>query len=317
MFERKIMQYVIAALYKFVRLGDYAEMKKPLLEKMRELNIKGTFILAAEGINGTVSGTRESIDSILNYLKSDERLSDLEHKESYSDSQAFYRTKVKLKKEIVTLGVEDLDPVKDAGTYLTPDKWNEILNDPELILVDTRNEYEVKIGSFEGAVTPDIKSFRELPVWIDRHLDPSKHKKVAMFCTGGIRCEKSTALLRKKGFENVYHLRGGILKYLEEIETVNSKWQGECFVFDQRVSVDHDLSKGAHDQCYACRMPINDEDKKSDKYIPGVSCPHCYDKLSDEQKIRFAERARQMRLARLRGEEHIYDGNSVVPQKSF
>jgi UPF0176 protein len=234
------------------------------------------------------------------------------HKEAYSDAHAFYRTKVKLKKEIVTLGVEGLDPVKDAGTYLTPDKWNEVLSDPELVLIDTRNGYEVNIGTFDGAINPEIKSFREFPQWVDENLDPQKHKKVAMFCTGGIRCEKSTALLRKKGFENVYHLRGGILKYLEETESADSKWLGECFVFDQRISVDHDLNQGHYDQCYACRMPLNEDDKKSEQYMPGIACPNCYDKLTEDQKMRFSERAKQMKLAKMRGEDHIYDGRAKL-----
>ncbi len=303
------MNYVLAAMYKFVRLDDYEEKREPLLNKMRELDVKGTLLLAKEGINGTVCGTREGIDELLKYLKSDERLAALTHKESYSDQHEFYRTKVKLKKEIVTMGVEDIDPNQHAGTYLPPEEWNELLNDPEVVLIDTRNDYEVKIGSFEGAVNPDIKTFRDFPEWIDKNLDPGKHKKVAMFCTGGIRCEKSTSLLNKKGFENVFHLQGGILKYFEEIDNEKSKWDGECFVFDQRVSVDQNLDKGKYDQCYACRMPIDEEEMKSEKYVPGISCPHCYDKVSSTQKERYKERAKQIQLAKKRNLKHIYDGN--------
>ena len=305
------MKYVVAALYKFTRLENFEKLREPLLEKMRSLDVKGTLLLAAEGINGTISGTRENINEILDYLKSDRSLSDLKHKQSYSNEHPFYRAKVKLKKEIVTLGIKGIDPLKHAGTYLPPDKWNELLNDPEIVLIDTRNDYEVKIGSFKGAINPGIKSFRELPGWVNKNLDPAKHKKIAMFCTGGIRCEKSTSLLNKMGFENVYHLQEGILKYFEETDEKNSKWQGECFVFDQRVSVDQNLNKGKYDQCYACRMPVNETDKNSDKYIQGISCPHCYNKSTEEGKERFSERAKQMCLAKIRGIEHMYDGNLI------
>lgn len=306
------MKYIIAALYKFARLDDYKKMREPLLKKMRNFDIKGTLLLASEGINGTISGTRKNIDTILDYLESDERLAGLQHKEYYSDEHAFYRTKVKLKKEIVTMGVEDIDPTKHAGTYLSPEKWNQLLNEPDVILIDTRNHYEVKIGSFKGAVNPEIKSFRDFPEWIDKNLDSTKHKKVAMFCTGGIRCEKSTSLLNKKGFEDVFHLQGGVLKYFEEIDNEKSKWNGECFVFDQRVSVDQNLNQGEYDQCYACRMPISEDEKTSEFYEPGVSCPHCYNTNTDERKERFYERAKQIRLAKERGEQHIYDGLTKV-----
>ena len=307
--ERNKMKYVVAALYKFTCLENFEKLREPLLEKMRTLDVKGTLLLAPEGINGTISGSRENIDAILGYLKSYERLSDLKHKESYADEHPFYRAKVKLKKEIVTLGVEGIDPIKHAGTYLKPNEWNKLLNDPEVVLIDTRNDYEVKIGTFKGAVNPGIKSFRQLPEWVNKNLDSSKHKKVAMFCTGGIRCEKSTSLLNKMGFENVYHLQEGILKYFEETDEKSSMWQGECFVFDQRVSVNQNLNKGSYDQCYACRMPLSDEDKKSDKYVKGVSCPHCFDESTKENKERFSERAKQMRLAKERGDKHMYDGH--------
>lgn len=305
------MKYVIAAMYKFIKLDDYEKMREPLLNKMLELNVKGTLLLANEGINGTVSGTRYSIDKLLEFLKTDKRLNDIEHKESYADEHAFYRTKVKLKNEIVTMGVEDIDPDKEAGTYLNPAEWNKLLDDPEVILIDTRNEYEVKVGSFNGAVNPELKSFREFPKWISENLDKGKHKKVAMFCTGGIRCEKSTSYLNKLGFDKVYHLKGGILKYFEEIRKSESKWEGECFVFDQRVSVDQDLKKGKYDQCYACRMPITEEEKKSDKYEFGVSCHHCYGKQTEKQKSGFTERAKQLRLAREKDIMYIFDGKAV------
>lgn len=299
------MNYVIAALYKFVKLENYVDLKTPLLEKMKSLDVKGTLLLAREGINGTISGTKNSIDSILDYLKSDPRLKDISHKESYTNEHAFYRTKVKLKKEIVTLGIENIDPTTQAGNYVAPEKWNELISDPDVILLDTRNDYEIKIGTFEGAINPNIKSFKEFPEWVKKNLDPKRNKKVAMFCTGGIRCEKSTSLLNQYGFENVYHLEGGILKYFENIQTSKSKWNGECFVFDQRVSVNQELQKGNYDQCYGCRMPLTEEDKKSDQYIPGVSCHHCYSKTSNIQKVRFNERSKQVKIAKKRGEKHL------------
>ncbi|WP_278355942.1 rhodanese-related sulfurtransferase, partial [Idiomarina abyssalis] len=264
--------------------------------------------LAREGINGTICGTREGIDNVLDYLRSDERFADIEHKESPSDGQAFYRTKVKLKKEIVTLGVDWVDPKSSVGTYVDPDKWNDLIADPEVLVIDTRNEYEYAVGTFEGAVNPKTDTFREFPDYVKEHLNPEKHKKVAMFCTGGIRCEKSTAYLKEQGFDEVYHLKGGILKYLEMMPEEKSSWNGECFVFDQRVTVKHGLEPGEYDQCYACRMPITKEEMQSEHYQKGVSCPHCFDKTTAEQKERFAERERQIQLAKARGEKHIRDG---------
>lgn len=300
--------YICAALYKFVELNDYKELREPLYQTLIANDVKGTLLLAREGINGTICGTREAIDNVLNYLRSDERFADIEHKESPSDEQAFYRTKVKLKKEIVTLGVDWVDPKSSAGTYVTPEKWNDLIADPEVLVIDTRNEYEYAVGTFEGAINPKTDTFREFPEYVKQHLDPEKHKKVAMFCTGGIRCEKSTAYLKEQGFDEVYHLEGGILKYLEMMPEDNSRWNGECFVFDQRVTVKHGLEQGEYDQCYACRMPITAEEMQSEHYQKGVSCPHCYDQTSAEQKERFAERERQIQLAKARGEKHIRDG---------
>ncbi|PWW38380.1 UPF0176 protein [Idiomarina loihiensis] len=300
--------YICAALYKFVELNDYKELREPLYQTLIANDVKGTLLLAREGINGTICGTREAIDNVLNYLRSDERFADIEHKESPSDEQAFYRTKVKLKKEIVTLGVDWVDPKSSAGTYVDPEKWNDLIADPEVLVIDTRNEYEYAVGTFEGAINPKTDTFREFPEYVKQHLDPEKHKKVAMFCTGGIRCEKSTAYLKEQGFDEVYHLKGGILKYLEMMPEDNSRWNGECFVFDQRVTVKHGLEQGEYDQCYACRMPITAEEMQSEHYQKGVSCPHCYDKTSTEQKERFAERERQIQLAKVRGEKHIRDG---------
>ena len=217
----------------------------------------------------------------------------------------FYRTKVKLKKEIVTMGVEGIDPREVVGTYVKPTDWNALISDPEVVLVDTRNDYEVQIGTFEGALNPNTETFREFPEYVANNLDPEKNKKVAMFCTGGIRCEKSTAYLKEQGFEEVYHLEGGILKYLEEVPEQETMWQGECFVFDNRVAVNHSLEKGQYDQCHACRMPITEQEMQSEQYEKGISCPHCFDKVTDEQRARFAERQRQVELAKERGEDHI------------
>lgn len=298
-------QIVVAALYKFVALPDYQELREPLIAECQEAGIKGTLLLAAEGINGTVAGTREGIDRVLNYLKADERLKDLSHKESFDDTMPFYRMKVKLKKEIVTMGVEGIDPRQVVGTYVAPKDWNALISDPDVVVVDTRNDYEYELGSFENALNPNTKSFREFPQYVADNMDPKRQKKVAMFCTGGIRCEKSTAYMKEQGFEEVYHLHGGILQYLEDVPAEESLWNGECYVFDNRVSVDHDLQPGTYDLCHGCREPINDEHKASEKYIEGVSCPRCYDRQTPEQRARFEERQKQMELARTRNEVHI------------
>ncbi len=296
---------VICALYKFVRLDNHVELRQPLFDFLTEHGIRGTLLLASEGINGTVAGSRKAIDALLQRLKSDPRLADLDYKESFDAHNPFYRTKVRLKKEIVTMGVEGIDPLHSVGTYIAPGDWNELINDPDTVLIDTRNDYEVGIGTFKNAINPNTGSFREFPEYVENNLDPSRHKKVAMFCTGGIRCEKSTAYLKALGFENVYHLKGGILKYLEDVPAEESMWEGECFVFDNRVSVRHGLEKGEFDQCHACRMPITEEDKQSEYYEQGVSCPHCHARYTEERKARFMERERQIKLARERGEEHI------------
>ncbi|MZR61677.1 rhodanese-related sulfurtransferase [Alcanivorax sp. DP30] len=302
--EERADSIVVAALYKFVRLEDFEALRQPLLALMMDSDVRGTLLLANEGINGTISGPRAGINTVLEWLRSDPRLADLEHKESFHDEHPFLRTKVKLKKEIVTMGVEGIDPNRTVGTYLTPQEWNEVISDPETILIDTRNDYEVEVGTFKGAINPHTQTFREFPDYVKETLDPAKHKKVAMFCTGGIRCEKSTAYLKEQGFEEVYHLKGGILKYLEETPKENSLWEGECFVFDERVTVDHDLNPGEYDQCHACRRPISEEDQQSELFQLGVSCPHCYDESSPEQKARFAERQKQIELARARGQAH-------------
>ena len=297
-------QIVVAALYKFVSLPDYVALREPLLNAMLENGIKGTLLLAEEGINGTVSGSRAGIGALFAWFRLDSRLADVDHKESYCAEQPFYRTKVKLKKEIVTLGVPGVDPNKSVGTYVEPGDWNALLDDPEVLLIDTRNDYEVAIGTFEGAIDPQTKSFREFPEYVRKHYDPAKHKKVAMFCTGGIRCEKASSFMLGEGFEAVYHLKGGILKYLEEVPEAKSKWQGDCFVFDNRVTVRHDLSEGDYDQCHACRSPISEEDRQSDHYTPGVSCPHCWDSLPEKTRAGARERQKQIELARARNAPH-------------
>ncbi|MBL6696057.1 MAG: rhodanese-related sulfurtransferase [Luminiphilus sp.] len=301
---------VVAALYRFAALPDFVALKDPLYQLMIEHEVRGTLLLAKEGINGTIAGSRQGIDRILDWLKSDPRFANLEAKESYVDTPPFYRTKVKLKKEIVTMGVEGIDPKDIVGTYVEPADWNALIADPEVLVLDTRNKYEVDIGSFENAINPETDSFRELPAYVEKHLDPVKHKKVAMFCTGGIRCEKSTAFLKRQGFNEVYHLKGGILKYLEEVPETESKWRGECFVFDNRVTVNHQLEKGQYDQCHACRRPITEDDKQSPHYKKGVSCHHCYQSHSVQQRQRYQERERQIELAKRRGEAHM--GHSVA-----
>ena len=298
-------QITVCALYKFVKLANFEQLKSPLLSFMEAHEVKGTLLLADEGINGTIAGSAESIEKVLNYLKEDPRLAELSYKCSYHQENPFQRTKVKLKKEIVTMGVEGIDPRQVVGTYVKPKDWNTLISDPEVLLVDTRNDYEVEIGTFKNAVNPNTENFREFPDYVKNNLDKTKHKKVAMFCTGGIRCEKSTAYMKEQGFEEVYHLEGGILKYLEEVPSDETMWQGECFVFDGRVAVNHDLEKGSYDQCFACRYPITEEEKQSELYIKGVSCPKCHDKMTPEQKARFAERQRQMELAKARGDQHI------------
>jgi UPF0176 protein len=296
---------VVTALYHFVRLENFQALRQPLLDVMLANEVKGTLLLANEGINGTIAGSRTGIDAVLNWIRQDQRLAGVDSKESYTDEMPFYRSKVKLKKEIVTMGIEGIDPKEVVGTYVDPKDWNALISDPDVVLVDTRNDYEYNIGSFKNAINPNTETFREFPEYVKQNLNPEKHKKVAMFCTGGIRCEKSTAYLKEQGFDEVYHLKGGILKYLENVPKEDTLWQGECFVFDNRVAVNHDLEKGQYDQCYACRYPITEADKLSPHYEQGVSCHHCYDQTTAEQRAQFAEREKQMQLAKARGEDHI------------
>jgi UPF0176 protein len=306
-------RYLTAALYKFVDLPDYARIQPRLLAECEAHRIKGTLLLAREGINGTIAGMPPDVHAVLQWLRSDPRLSDLEHKEAWASEVPFHRMKVRLKAEIVTMHVPGLDPTRTVGQYVTPQDWNALISEPDVVLVDTRNDYEVAIGTFRGALDPGTRSFSELPAWVQAQSAPGmalapangRKPKVAMFCTGGIRCEKSTAYLRSQGFEEVYHLQGGILKYLETVPPEQSLWQGECFVFDERVSVGHGLREGDLDLCRSCRHPIGDMEKASDKYEEGISCPHCHEGLTEARKRGFAERQRQVALARERQQPHI------------
>ncbi|WP_341525965.1 rhodanese-related sulfurtransferase [Nostoc sp. UHCC 0302] len=287
---------VVAALYKFVKLPDFAEKRDSLLSYCQMQGVKGTILLAAEGINGTIAGSRQAVDSVLSFLRSDPRLADLEHKESYADTPPFERMKVRLKQEIVTLGLPEIDPNEQVGTYVSPQEWNDLINDPEVTVIDTRNDYEVNIGTFKGAENPQTDSFREFPDYVRHNLDANKHKKVALFCTGGIRCEKASSYMLAQGFAEVYHLKGGILKYLEEVPAAESLWQGECFVFDERVAVSHGLEEGSYELCLCCGHPISEEDKASPKYEEGISCEYCFDSLTEEKRVRQQEKWRQIQL---------------------
>jgi len=300
--------FLVAALYRFVALPDYRDLREPLLDLCREQGVCGTLLLANEGINGTIAGPESGIQAVIAYLRAEDRLAELEVKYSHASQAPFHRMKVRLKKEIVTMGVEGIDPNRVVGTYVEPKNWNALLEDEDVWVVDTRNDYEVAIGSFRGAVDPQIQSFREFPDWVRAQKEAQKKAKVAMFCTGGIRCEKSTAFLKEEGVEEVYHLKGGILKYLEQIPEEESLWEGECFVFDERVAVGHGLEEGSYGLCRACRFPISAEDREASEFVEGVSCVHCHDKTTPEQKAGFAERQRQMELAQTRGTQHLADG---------
>ena len=309
-------KYLTAALYKFVSLKDFKELQAPILAACTNNNIKGTLLLAEEGVNGTIAGLPKDIHNLLNFLRTDSlfknRFSDLEHKESFADEHPFYRMKVKLKKEIVTLGVPGVSPTNKVGTYIRPEDWNALISDPDVILIDTRNDYEVDIGTFKGAIDPKTTTFREFPEYVAKNFDKNKHKKVAMFCTGGIRCEKASSYMIDQGFEEVFHLQGGILKYLEIIPETESLWEGECFVFDQRVAVKHNLEVGEFDQCYACRHPLSPTEMQSPLYTAGISCPRCYNKISDEKKASLTERQKQVILAKQRGKAHIGENKKHI-----
>jgi len=297
--------FKIAALYHFTRFEDPAALQSPLLALCQSKQIGGTLLLAHEGINGTIAGQPEALDDVLAYLRGLPGCADLVHKESQSHVQPFRRLKVRIKPEIVTMGQPDIDPTARVGHYVSAQDWNALISAPDVAVIDTRNDYEVEIGTFKGAVDPKTKSFRDFPQWWQDNKDRFEGKRVAMFCTGGIRCEKSTNYLLGEGVEEVYHLRGGILKYLEEVPEEDSLWDGSCFVFDGRVSVDHGLRQGPHDLCHACRQPVHPDDKDDPRYEAGVSCKACYDTTSDFDKDRFRERQKQLRLAQERGHKHM------------
>lgn len=296
--------FTIAALYKFSRVVDPGALKGPLAEFCCARGIKGTLLLAPEGINGTVAGSAEAIDALMAHLAAMPEFAGVEAKYSHSDEMPFHRMKVRLKREIVTMGVPDLDP-NDPGTYVEPADWNALISDPETVLVDTRNDYEFALGTFENALDPATKSFSEFPAWVEAHRGELEGKKIAMFCTGGIRCEKSTSYLKSVGLEDVYHLRGGILKYLENVPAEDSLWHGECFVFDERVSVVHGLVEGEAELCRACRKPLRPEDRQSPDYVQGISCSYCIGTRSEADRARYAERHKQVELAEKRGKQHI------------
>ena len=298
---------VVCALYHFVRLDDYRALRDPLHDLLVQNGIRGTILLAPEGINGTVAGSRAGIDAMRAWLCSDARLADIDCKESYAEQMPFKRTRVRLKREIVTMGLSGIDPNRDAGHYVEPSEWNALISDPDVLLIDSRNDYEIEVGSFHNALNPNTTTFREFPAFVKARLDRDRHKKIAMFCTGGIRCEKSTAYLKQQGFDEVYHLKGGILKYLEQISEADSLWEGECFVFDERVTVNHHLQPGQYSQCHACRMPVSPADRADARYEAGVSCPHCFGHSSPSHRAGCRERERQVRLARARGDAHLGD----------
>lgn len=298
------MSYTVAALYQFLNRDDYTLIQPLLEQKCQALELKGTLLLAQEGINGTVAGSRTSIDALKTYLE-ELGFDNMEYKESVAEEIPFLRMKVKLRKEIVNFGVDNLDPVNGGGKRLSPEQWNAVIQDPDVVVIDTRNTYEYDIGTFKNAISPDTENFREFPRFVESQLDPDKNKKIAMFCTGGIRCEKASAYMLGQGFEEVYQLNGGILRYLEEVKPEENLWQGDCFVFDGRVSVDSNIEQGNYQQCFACRRPLSEEELQSPDYQQGVSCPKCIDTLTAEKKSRFEERQKQVQLAEDRGVQHI------------
>ena len=298
---------LVATLYKFVEINDLLSLQDNLYKNCEENDIMGTILIADEGINGTISGKENDIKETISSITSDERFSKIEIKYSSTDKQPFHRMKVRLKKEIVTIGIPEINPNKKAGTYVKPENWNELISDPNVVVIDARNKYETKIGSFHNAIDPKTSSFREFPKWVKKFKksDDNTNKKIAMFCTGGIRCEKASSLMKEEGFKDVYHLQGGILKYLEKVDKENSLWNGECFVFDQRVCLTDELEVGSYKMCFACRMPITEEEMLNEKYIEGISCVYCYDKTTKEKKERFGSRQKQILLAKERGEKHL------------
>ena len=285
---------VIAAFYKFVNLPNYRERQRPLRDFCVSQQVKGSILLAAEGINGTIAGSRSGVEAVLAYLRQDALLADLRHKESVADFMPFGRMKVRLKQEIVHLGLPEITPQKQVGQYVPPAEWNDLISDPEVLLIDTRNDFEVALGTFQGAINPKTAAFNQFPQFVKEALDPAKYKKVAMFCTGGIRCEKATAYLLEQGFSEVYHLQDGILNYLATVPLEESLWQGDCFVFDERVTVDHDLQPNPVELCPMCKTAVQPHHRATEKYEFGVFCPNCFDSLTPERIERAREKQRQL-----------------------
>jgi len=296
---------IVATFYKFIELDQLETLQSKLKTFCENNGIMGTILLAEEGINSTIAGDKDSIEQFFKLLKEDEQIADIQPKLTETEELPFLRLKVKIKPEIVTMGVDEIQPAMTTGEHIDPKTWNEIISDPEVLVIDTRNEYEYKVGTFQNAISPHTDSFRQFPEFVEENLDPKKHKKIAMFCTGGIRCEKASAYLVEKGFEEVYQLNGGILNYLETVSSEESLWEGECFVFDQRVAVTEDLETGNYELCYACSQPLSPADRQSEKYEPGISCPYCYDHLTEKQRDRCMERRRQQELAKQRNQKHI------------
>ena len=297
--------YTVAALYKFVDLEDCSSLQETIKAQCTQLGIIGTILLAEEGINGTIAGKGTSIEQFLRFLRQDSRFADITAKISSALDKPFYRLKVKVKNEIVTMGVDKVSPSRIVGEYVDPEQWNQILEDPDVVIIDTRNDYETCVGSFEGAIHPNTRNFREFPEWLESHQEIKKDSKIAMFCTGGIRCEKATSYMKERGYNSVYHLKGGILQYLQDVSPEQSLWNGSCFVFDQRVGLEHSLKESALSLCFACGFPVTEEAKQDEKYEPGVSCPQCFGQYLPEQLARFRERQKQMNLAAERNEQHI------------
>ena len=307
-YPTKTDRYVVAALYQFVSLNDPARWQNRLKEICQRCQLMGTLLVAPEGLNGSVAGQLSDIGTFTGWLKNKTPFTGLEIKYALHDEPPFHRMKVRLKKEIVTMGQPKIKPNEQAGIYVAPDEWNELILDPDVLVVDTRNNYETAIGKFRGATDPQTTTFREFPAWakaLSERPEAERPRKIAMYCTGGIRCEKSTAFMKSIGFDEVYHLKGGILKYLEDTPEDDSLWEGECFVFDSRVSVDHHLQQGSYQLCHACKMPLSMNDIAAKQYVAGVSCPNCFEKTTEQQRARFAERVRQIELAKKRGTQHI------------
>ena len=301
-------KYIISTFYKFLVLENYKELKIKFDKSLSKTNIKGTILLANEGVNGTIAGSESDLKKFFLYMDKFSQFKDITPKFSSSNKNPFLRMKVRLKKEIVTIGIPEVSPSNQVGKYLNVEEWNELLNESDSMIIDTRNDYEVSIGTFKNSINPKIKSFRNFPNWVQKNLidkKVSKKSKIGMFCTGGIRCEKSTSYLKQLGFENVFHLDGGILKYLENVKSDENEWKGECFVFDYRVSLNDSLEKGEYDMCYACRMPLSKENKKNKHYLKGQSCEYCYDQTTIKQKKRFNEREKQIKLSKVRNLKHL------------